>query len=269
MANTDQQYALVTGATSGIGYELAKLFAQDGYNLVIVARNEQDLKNKAAEFSSEHNVQVLAIAKDLSVETGPFEVYDEVKAKGLQIDVLVNDAAQGQYGKFVETDIQRELEIVRLNIMGYLVLTKLFLKEMVERNNGKILQVSSIGAKMPGPLQSVYHATKAFIQSHAEALAVELKDTGVTITSLMPGPTDTDFFNKAEMEHTVMVQEMPLGDPAKVARYGYDALMSGEAKVIPGIKNKMQVGMANVLPDKTVSEYINKQMQPSDKKKEE
>lgn len=183
--------------------------------------------------------------------------------------MLVNDAGQGQYGKFVETDIQRELEMVRLNIMAYLVLTKLFLKEMVERNSGKILQLSSIGGIMPGPLQSVYHATKAFIHSQSEALAVELKDTNVTITSLMPGPTDTDFFNKAEMEHTRMVQEMPLGDPAKVAKHGYDALMKGETKVIPGVKNKVQAGMTNVLPDKTVAEYMNKQMQPSDKKKEE
>src|SRR5215217_5538483 len=149
MADTNKQYVLITGATSGIGYELAKLFAKDGYNLIIVARTEAELARKAAEFSGEYGIQVLPMAKDLSLESSPFEVYEEVKANGIQVDVLVNDAAQGQHGKFVETDIQRELELIRLNIMSYLVLTKLFLKEMVARNNGKILQVASIGGKLP------------------------------------------------------------------------------------------------------------------------
>jgi hypothetical protein len=181
--------------------------------------------------------------------------------------VLVNDAAQGQYGKFVETDIQRELEMVRLNIVGYLVLTKMFLKEMVARNEGKILQVASIGGKLPGPMQSVYHATKAFIVSHTDALVNELKDTGVTITSLLPGPTDTDFFNKAGMTDTKMVQEGSMSDPAKVAKDGYEALMKGDDSVISGLKNKIQVAMADVLPDSVAAKQVEKQMQPSEKGK--
>lgn len=266
MATTQQQYALITGATSGIGYELAKLFAKDSYNLIIVARNQQELDSKASEFSKDYGVQVVTIAKDLSTDNGPFEVYDEVKAKGLQVAVLVNDAAQGQYGKFVETDIQRELELVRLNIMAYLILTKQFLKEMVARNDGKILQVASIAGKMPGPMQSVYHGTKAFIVYHTAALVNELKDTGVTITSLLPGPTDTDFFEKADMENTKMVQEGSLSDPAEVAKDGYEALMKGDASVISGLKNKMQVGMSDVLPDSVAAKQVEKQMEPSDKK---
>lgn len=266
MANTNQQYALITGATSGIGYELAKLFAKDGYNLVIVARNQAELEAKAAEFSNAHNIHVVTIAKDLSIETSPFEVYDEVKSKGIRIDVLVNDAAQGQYGKFVETGIQRELEMIRLNIMGYLILTKLFLKEMVARNDGKILQVASIGGKLPGPMQSVYHATKAFIVSHSDALVNELKETGVTITSLLPGPTNTDFFNKAGMENTKMVQEGSLGDAEKVAKDGYEALMNGNGSVISGMKNKVQVAMADVLPHSIAAKMVEKQMEPSTKK---
>src|SRR5689334_9652401 len=118
MADKNQKYALITGATSGIGYELAKLFAKDGYHLVIVARNQSELNNTAAELWGTNGIQVHTIAKDLSIEQSPFEVYDEVKAKGIQVDVLVNDAAQGQYGKFVETDIQRELEMIRLNIVA-------------------------------------------------------------------------------------------------------------------------------------------------------
>jgi uncharacterized protein len=265
MANANQQYALITGATSGIGYELAKLFARDGYNLIIVARNQQELDQKAAEFSNGHSIQVVTIAKDLSQENAPFDLYNDVKSRGIQVDVLVNDAAQGQYGKFVETDIQRELEIIRLNIVSYLVLTKLFLKEMVARNNGKILQVASIGGKIPGPMQSVYHATKAFIVSHTDAIVNELKDTNITITSLLPGPTDTDFFNKAGMEHTKMVQEGSMSDPAAVAKDGYNALMSGDDKVISGLKNKMQVAMAEVLPDSVAAKQVAKQMQPGTK----
>ena len=265
MADTNNRYALITGATSGIGYELAKLFAKDGYNLVIVARNQQELDNKATEFSTEYSVGVITIAKDLSLENSPFEVYDEVRAKGIDIEVLVNNAAQGQYGKFVETDIQRELEMIRLNIVGYLVLSKLFLKEMVARDRGKILQVASIGGKLPGPMQSVYHATKAFIVSHTDALVNELKETNITITSLMPGPTDTDFFNKAGMEDTKMVQEGSLSDPAKVAKDGYEALMKGKDYVISGVKNKIQVASAEILPDSIAAKQVEKQMEPSEK----
>ncbi len=267
MADTNKQYVLITGATGGIGYELAKLFAKDGYNLVIVARHQAELDKKASEFSTQYGVETVTIAKDLSLDNSPFELYDEIKAKGIQVDVLVNNAAQGEYGKFVETDIQRELEMIRLNIVGYVVLTKMFLKEMVARNSGKILQVASIGGKLPGPMQSVYHATKAFIVSHTDALVNELKDTGVTITALLPGPTDTDFFNKAGMENTKMVQEGSLSDPAKVAKDGYDALMSGDDSVISGLKNKIQVGMANVLPDSVAAKQVEKQMEPSSKEK--
>ncbi|MDB5250120.1 MAG: estradiol 17-beta-dehydrogenase [Segetibacter sp.] len=265
MASINERYAVITGATSGIGYELAKLFAKDGYKLVIVARNQTELDSKASEFYSQYQTEVVTIAKDLSINNSGFDLYDEIKAKGIQVDVLVNNAAQGQYGQFVETDIQRELEMVQLNIVTYLVLTKLFLKEMVARNSGKILQVASIGGKLPGPLTSVYHATKAFIVSHTDALVNELKDTGVTITALLPGPTDTDFFRKAGMENTTMVQEGSLSDPAKVAKDGYEALMSGDASVISGLKNKIQVGMADILPDNVAAKMVEKQMEPSDK----
>jgi uncharacterized protein len=258
------KYALITGGSSGIGYELAKLFAKDHYNLILVARTESDLQSVAEELRQD-GVEVMTIAKDLSDEQNGFQVYDEVKSRGIEIDVLVNDAGQGQYGKFVDTDIQRELEIVRLNIMATLILTKVFLKDMVSRGSGKILQLSSIGGKIPGPYQSVYHATKAFIDSHTTALANELKDTGVTITALLPGPTETDFFDKADMNDTKMVKEGSMSDPTKVAEDGYKALMNGDTYVISGLKNKIQVGMAEVLPDSLSSKAIEKQMQPSEK----
>ena len=156
-----------------------------------------------------------------------------------------------------------------MNIAAYLVLTKQFLKEMVGRKEGKILQVASIAGKLPGPYQSVYHATKAFILSHTAALVNELKDTGVTITALLPGATDTDFFHKAEMEDAKMIREDKdsLADPATVAKDGFDALMKGESKVISGLKNKVQTTLSNIMPDSLAAAQIEKQMAPSNESK--
>ncbi|GGF26808.1 SDR family NAD(P)-dependent oxidoreductase [Hymenobacter cavernae] len=257
-----QKYALITGATSGIGLELAKLFAQDHYNLVIVARSEEELASTASQLSQQYGVQVETIAKDLFQREAPFEVYEEVKAKGIQIAALVNDAGQGQYGKFTETDIYRELDIIQLNIAAYVVLTKLYLKEMVARNEGKILQVSSIGGELPGPLQSVYHGTKAFITSFTEAIRAENKDSNVAITALLPGVTDTDFFDKADMEDSKLVQEGSKADPAKVAKDGYEALLANKDKIISGFKNKAQVAMSNLMPDDMVAANMLKQGEP-------
>ena len=160
-----QQTTLITGATSGIGRELARLFAQDKYNLVLVARRQDELDRTAAALRQQCGVEVTAIAKDLFQRQAPFEVYDEIKARGRQIDVLVNDAGQGQYGEFEDTDIQRELDIVQLNIGAYVTFAKLYLREMLARNAGKMLFVSSIAGELPGPLPAVYHGTKAFVAS--------------------------------------------------------------------------------------------------------
>ena len=260
-----QKYALITGATSGIGLELAKLFAQDKYNLVIVARSEEELASTAAQLSQQYGIEVVTIAKDLFKREAPFEVYDEVKAKGIQIDALVNDAGQGQYGQFINNDINRELDIIQLNIGAYVVLTKFFLQEMVARNEGKILQVSSIGGELPGPLQAVYHGTKAFVTSFTEAIRAENKDTNITITALLPGVTDTDFFDKADMEDSKLVQEGSKADPAKVAKDGYEALLAGKDKIISGFKNKVQVAMSNLMPDDMVANNMLKQGEPVDK----
>jgi short-subunit dehydrogenase len=260
----DQKFALITGATHGIGYELAKLFAQNQYNLVIVARSQDELEQRANEFRQQFGITVLPIAKDLFKVQSAFELYDEVKAQGIEVDVLVNDAGQGQYGKFVDTDIQRELDIIQLNVVAYTILTKLFLQDMVARNQGKILNVSSIAGELPGPWQAVYHGTKAYVTSFSEAIRSEIKDTGVTITLLLPGATETDFFNKADMQTSKMVQEGDLADPAKVAKDGYDALMEGKDKVVSGFKNKVMVAASNLMPDSMVADQMNKQAAPVD-----
>lgn len=259
------KYALVTGGTSGIGYELAKLLAKDGYNIVLVARGEEGLENAANEFRTTYNVEVVTISKDLFYPGNAFELVDEIKEKGIQIDILVNDAGQGLYGEFKDTDIQRELDIVNLNISTLLVLTKSFLQDMVSRGEGRILNLASIAGKLPGPWQAVYHGTKAFVHSFTEAIRSELKDSGVTITSLLPGATDTDFFHKAGMEESKIVQAGKLADPAEVAQDGYKALMSGDDMVVSGFKNKMQVGLSNVMPDSAVADTMNKQQAPVDK----
>ena len=261
------QYALVTGATSGIGYELAKLLAKDGYNLVIVARGQEALDHTAKELTEAYHVEVLTIARDLFEKDAAFELYDLVRGKGLQIDILVNNAGQGQYGEFINTDIYREIDIIQLNITSLVVLTKLFLIDMVDRGKGRILNVASVAGKIPGPLQSVYHGTKAFVHSFTEAIRNEVKDTGVTITSLLPGATQTDFFNKADMLEAKNIQEGKLADAADVAKDGYEALMKGDDMVVSGFKNKMQVAMSNIMPDEMVAAKVHHQQAPKESSK--
>ncbi|GAA4396191.1 SDR family oxidoreductase [Nibrella viscosa] len=252
--------ALITGATSGIGLELARLFAQDGYNLVLVARQEDSLRRVATDFEQQYNIRATTIAKDLMETNAPEEIYQQTRQQGITVDVLVNNAGMGEYGKFAtETDLQKELGIIQLNATSLVHLTKLYLKEMVTRNEGKILMLASVVSAIPNPLMAVYGATKSFIYSFAEALRNELKDTQITVTALMPGATATDFFNKAGAQNA-KVTDSDLADPAKVAKDGYDALMQGKDKVVSGFKNKMQVAMSHVLPDTVVSEAMRNMM---------
>ena len=261
----ENKYALITGGSSGIGYELARLFARDGYNLLLVARTEADLQQRCHELRSEFNVEASYIAKDLFQPEAPFELYGEVQRRGLRIEALVNDAGQGQYGLFAESDIHRQLDLIQLNVSALTVLTYLFLKDMIARNSGKILNLASIASQLPGPWQAVYHATKAYVLSFTEAVRSELKDSNIHITALQPGATDTDFFNKAEMQESKIL-DTKLSDPVKVAKDGYEALMADKDKVVSGLKNKVMTGMSNVTPEDKVADMMNKMQEP--KKKE-
>jgi len=263
MTSHQENYVLITGATSGIGYELAKIFAAHNYNLIIVARPSIKLSAVASELSDSYGVNVIPLAKDLFLKDSPFELYQDIKAQGLQVDILVNDAGQGLYGRFVDTDIHKELDIIQLNINAYVILTKLFLRDMVNNSYGKILNIASIASKVPGPFQSVYHGTKAFVHSFTEAIRAETADTGVTITSLLPGATDTDFFHKAHMEDSKILDH-ELADPATVAADGFNALMEGDDMVISGLKNKAQVALSNITPDSAVAKQMLKQQSPRD-----
>ena len=257
------KYALITGASSGIGFELAKLFARDRYNLVIVGRRLPELEKCASELRG-MGVEVVPVAADLFEKDAPRNIYNQVTSRGIQIDALVNDAGQGEYGLFTDTDLDRETDLIQLNIVAYVALTKHFLKDMLARGRGKILNVGSIAGEVPGAYHSVYHGTKAFINSWTEALRSEVKDKGITVTLLLPGATDTDFFNKAGMQES-RILDTGLSTPDEVAKDGFEALMKGDDKIISGLKNKAMVGMSHVIPDETATEMMKKQQEPRNK----
>lgn len=258
------KYALITGATSGIGYELALLFAKNGYNLIIVSRDLAELQNKAVEFK-DCGVDVKTIQADLFDLDSAFAVCEKADALGVDIEVLVNDAGQGLYGEFKDTDIRRELDIINLNISSLLILTKYFIKKMSAKGSGKILNLASIAGKAPGPWQSVYHGTKAFVLSFTQAIREEVKDKNITVTALLPGATDTDFFNKADMLDSKIVQDKDaLSDPKDVAQDGYDALMTDDDKVVSGIKNKVSATLANITPDSKLAKQFGEMQKPVD-----
>jgi short-subunit dehydrogenase len=255
--------ALITGASSGIGRELATLFAKDGYNLVLVARSEDKLSELADRFKQVYGTSIVTvIEKDLSAPEAAQQIYDEVVSKNITVNVLVNNAGFGEYGVFAtETDLQKELSVIQVNVTSLVHLTKLFLRDMVTRNEGKILMLGSIVSIMPNPLMAVYGATKSFIYSFSEALRNEIKNTDVGITVLMPPATDTDFFNKAGAMNTVAQEAARSTSPADVAKEGYEALLKGQDKAIAGFTTKLQAAASRVLPDSVVSRATRAQME--------
>lgn len=262
--NKQNKYALVTGGTSGIGYELSKLCAKGGFNLVLVARSSERLHEVSQEFM-QYGVDVISMDQDLFEPDAGLQIYQELKAKGVDISILINNAGQGQLGKFHEVPLERHLALIQLNITALVTLTRAFLDDMIARGEGRILNLASVVSKTPAPEFSVYAASKAFVLSFSEALAQELEDTNITVTALLPGRTDTDFFYKADMEDSKEYQEHKLADAEKVALDGYEAMMSGESRVISGMQNKMMVGMMNTMSDSANAEKMQKNMQPTDK----
>jgi len=259
-----QKTALVTGASSGIGLELAKCFAQDGYNLILVARSEDKLKQIATDLELEYGIRTDVIGKDLSEPNAARELYQEVKARNLEVNFLVNDAGRGVYGKFAETDLDQELAIIQLNVSSLVILTKLFLKDMLARDEGRILQLASVVSKTPAPYSAVYSGTKAFIYNFTQAVIAELEGTNVTMTALRPGATDTDFFRKEGAENMRAVQEGSLASPKDVARDGYDAMMSGQSSIVSGLMNKIKDQVGDLLPDALRAKQAKKEHEPVD-----
>jgi uncharacterized protein len=263
---TKGSFAVVTGASSGIGLELAKQFAEHGFDLLIVADSPKI--GEAASALKSYDVSVSAAQIDLANPAGVDEFYGVIRNTGRPVDAIALNAGVGAGGDFVRgTALDADFNVIDLNVKSTVHLAKLILKDMVQRGQGRVLFTSSIAATMPGTFNAVYNASKAFVQSFAQAIRNELKDTCVTITTLMPGATETNFFHRAGMDDTKIAMSEK-DDPAEVAKTGFEALMSGEDHVVAGsFKNKVQATMAHVLPDTVTAEMHRKQAGPSPDKR--
>jgi uncharacterized protein len=247
--------ALITGASGGIGYELALLSARDGFDCILVARSHDKLKALAARLEGEFRVKALVLPKDLSKATAVDEIYEVVSAASMQVDVLVNNAGFPVFGLFTETDLDTELEMLQVNVVTLTQLTKRFVRGMIERRSGRILNLASTAAFEPGPLMAVYYASKAYVLSFSEALANELHGTGVTVTTLAPGPTRTGFQKRGRLEDSRLVQG-DIADAPSVALAGYRGLMAGKTLVIPGFTNKLIPWIVRVSPRGVVTRVV-------------
>ncbi len=248
--------ALITGASSGFGIEFAKRFGQDGFNLVLVARSEQALQQQAEEYRKKYRVEVRVIAKDLSQPNAAQEIFDELEEAGVKLAALVNNAGFATYGPFVQLKLSGELEMMQVNIVALTHLTRLFLPQMVERHEGKILNIASTAAFQPGPLMAVYYASKAFVLSFSEAIANELEGTGVSVTALCPGPSQTGFQQRAAMEDSKLVSGKKIMDAATVVKIGYEAMKKGKTVVIPGLRNSLMAQSIRFTPRKMVTKIV-------------
>jgi short-subunit dehydrogenase len=247
MIGNKDGYALVTGASSGIGYELAKLFAKDGKNIIVVARSQDKLEDLKTEVESKYGTNVMVLVKDLADPNAPQEIVAELEKENINVDVLVNNAGFAVYGKFAETDWGKESEMIQVNITSLTDLTKLFLKRMLENGSGRIMNVASGIAFVPGPLFSIYAASKAYVLHFSEALANEVKGTGVNVFCFCPAATGSLFWERADAEHC-RAGKSRLMDSAKAARIGYTALKKGKVTAIAGLDNKLMIFSTRFAP---------------------
>ena len=247
--------ALITGASGGIGYEFVKLLARDGYDLFLVARNETKLKEIQKDLESQYDIHVTVMVKDLSEPNAAQAVVHEL-GRDVAIDVLINNAGFGNFGMFAETDWKKESSMIQLNITALTHLTKLLVPGMKERGVGRILNVASTAAFQPGPLMAVYYATKAYVLSFSEAIANELKGSGVTVTALCPGATASNFQKASAMEKSALVKDKKLPSAAVVAKTGYEALMKGKTVVIHGQYNKFLAFIVRLFPRNVVTQLV-------------
>ena len=239
---------LITGASMGIGLEFANVFAKNGFDLYLVARSEDKLKNLAIELENKYRVKAEVQAIDLSVPGAAKTVYDQIKNKGFDIEILVNNAGFGDFGFFVETEWEKERQMIELNILAVTHFSKLFSKDMADRKSGKILNMGSIASFMPGPGMAVYFATKAFVLSFSEAISNELEGTGVTVFCLCPGPTQSNFYKAANLKSSKIFNSDLIPSSAEVAEFGFQALMTNKVVSIPGFWNKLMAVSVRFIP---------------------
>ncbi len=250
--------ALVTGASSGIGLELAKVHASKGGDLILVARRNDRLNEVKEKILEKYGVEVEIIVKDLAADGAGKELYEEIKERGHRVEYLINNAGFGGHGYFYEREWKRDHDMIVLNILTLTELTRMFLPEMVERGSGRILNVASMAGFIPGPFQAVYYATKAFVLSFSEAIASELDGSGVTVTALCPGPTKTEFEEVADVagSKAFMIQ----ASVESVARFGYKSMLKGRAVAVPGSANRLLVNYLLRMTPKNVARRVSKML---------
>lgn len=249
--------ALITGASAGIGAELAKVFAAHDHDLVLVARRRDALEALAGTLEGKHGITVTVIVDDLGDSEAPERIFAAVRDARIDVDVLVNNAGFGLGGEFSETPIEREMTMVQVNVTSLMQLTKLFVAPMLRRRAGYVMNVASTAAFFPGPMMSVYYATKAFVLSFSQALAEELAKSGVTVSCLCPGPTQTEFAEVAKIK-TVKLFALDLADARDVAEFGYRAMMAGWRVAVPGARNKLLVQAQRLVPRRLVARAVRK-----------
>lgn len=250
-------YTLITGASSGIGYELAWIFARQGHSLVLVARSSEKLKALKTEIEKHHKVQIEVIPFDLSVPHSAQALFQQVQNKKITIDGLVNNAGFGDYGPFLLSRLDRLQNMIQLNITTLTDLTHLFLPSMIDHKFGQIMNVASTASFQPGPLMAVYYATKAYVLSFSEALYEELQGTGVTVTALCPGPTESGFQEAAQINNQIeLLQRMKVPTSKEVAEYGYEAMKNGQAVAIQGFTNRLASTSVRFFPRSFVRKLV-------------
>nr|WP_321354146.1 SDR family oxidoreductase [uncultured Draconibacterium sp.] len=253
--------ALISGASTGIGRELAHIHAENGGDLVIVARSRDKLEVLKTELEKKYDITVFVIAKDLGLSESPKEVYNVIKQAGIEIDILINNAGFGGVGVFHELDYEQHMAMINLNVTSLTAMTRLFLPDFVERNSGKILNTSSTASLMPGPLQAVYFATKAYVRSFSNALSEELANTNVTVTNLMPGATETEFGASSGMDKTAMFKKT--ASARKVAEAGYQAMLKGKIDVVSGLTTMQSIMISGIpfMPKKLLLKTVKSMQQ--------
>ena len=250
--------ALITGASSGIGLELAHIFAREGHNLLISARREERLTDLRAELENKYNITVQCLVIDLTKHKAPENVFTFCKENSISIDFLINNAGVGDYGLFHQSKWERQEAIIDLNIKSLTHLTHLFIPAMVQKEQAYIMNVASTAAFQPGPLMSSYYASKHFVLAFSEAIANELNGTGVTVTTLCPGPTESEFQEHANMEKSKLFDRFPVATSKEVAEYGYKAMMNGKRVAVYGIPNKLASKLSPLFPRRCVTAVVRK-----------
>ncbi|MGC1308386.1 MAG: SDR family oxidoreductase [Phormidesmis sp.] len=257
--------ALITGASSGIGLELAKTFARNQHNLILVARSEDKLHTLQAELASQHGIQATVLSHDLTDPKAPQQLFDQVQQNGLTVDVLVNNAGYGDYGEFASSDWEKLQGMILLNVLALTHISRLFLPAMIQRASGKVLNVSSTAAFQPGPMMAVYFATKAYVLSFSEAIAAETEDQGIQVTVLCPGPTQSSFIDNANMDKMALANSSTtdkIPTAAEVAQFGYDALTRGQVVAVHGLTNQLMAFSSRLAPRSLIRKGVKKFMAP-------